>query len=98
MALAHVPAECPKVPVSSDPTVGSGRAAEDMYSSRVPLEPDTSRTQLPICGVNGEGSGILLEAETVFPLSRCPLPLVREIRQHATRGGGPRLPELRCCS
>ena len=74
MVMAHVPPERPKVPVSSDPSVGSGRAAEDTYSSRVPLEPDTSRTQLPICGVNGEGSVILLEAEAVFPLSRCPLP------------------------
>lgn len=50
LALAHVPPEHPKVPVSPDLSVGSGRAAEDTYSSGVPLEPKTSGTSSPFVG------------------------------------------------
>lgn len=49
LALAHVPPERPKVPVSPDPSVGSGRAA-DTYSSRVPWSPRQAGPSSPFVG------------------------------------------------
>ena len=68
---------CPQSTPRSRSALTPQWAVGGLLRTRIPVGApgaQDKRDQLPICGVNGEGSGILLEVEAVLPLSWCHLP------------------------